>query len=332
MQASKVRIGILGAGSMGAEHAYCYRQIAGAEIAGIFSRNVERAKALAQQCDAAAYADARLLIADPNVDAIDVCVPSENHRAFVVEALASGKHVFCETPFALSMADSDAMIEAAKKAKRVLLVGLLLRSAAHYEHIGRVALSGEHGAVLSVTTFRLGSYLRPGAPDHKSHYSDPSTELMTFDFDFVNTLLGRPNRLSATGVKTETGAIGEISAVLDYGGSKSATVLASGIMPIVSPFTAGFRVLFERAVYELVMTFGDGPPTIDFRVSSADGPKRSVEIAGHNPYEKELQHFVDCVRSGTSSPLLGPEHAVAALELSLATQRALRDGVPARLG
>jgi predicted dehydrogenase len=331
MSAGKIRVGILGAGAMGSEHAYCYSVIEDAELVGIFSRNRERALAAAKGSTALAVTDPFRLIDDESIDAIDVCVPSVNHREFVVAALNKGKHVFCETPFALALADAEAMMAAAEKAKRVLLVGLLLRSAAQYEHIHQVAASGEHGAVLSVTAFRLGSYLRPGAPDHKPHYSDPSTELMTFDFDFVIALLGRPSRVTATEVKMEDGSPGEISALLDYGGTKSATVLASGIMPVSRPFTAGFRVVFERAAYELTTEFGEGPPNSDFQVFPSNGPRKKVEIRGHNPYEKELRHFVECVRNGVPSSLLNAGHAVAALEMSLATQRALRERAPVPL-
>lgn len=316
---------------MGSAHASCYSEIDGVEIAGIFSRNAERARAAAKKWATAAVTDPVRLISDGDIDAIDVCVPSANHRDFVIAALRHGKHVFCETPFALSLADAEEMIAASRDAKRILAVGLLLRSEAHYEHVHRIASSGEYGTVLSIVTFRLGSYLRPGAPDHKPHYSDPSTELMTFDFDFVLSVLGRPQQLSATSWNTAEGRPGEIAVVLDYGGMRSATVLASGVMPVSFPFRAGFRVLFEHAALELASEFGDGPPKTEFSLFSSDGLRRAVAIKGHNPYEKELRHFLHCVRHGSETVLLNPAHAVAALEMSFATQRALNDHTPVRL-
>ncbi len=325
MSESKVKVAILGAGAMGSEHADCFREIEGVEVAGVFSRNLERAEVAARICNAKAVADPSELVKDRSIDAIDVCVPSANHREFVVAALEQGKHVFCETPFALRLEDAEAMIEAARKSKKVLLVGLLLRSAAHYEHIYRIAASGELGKILSVVTYRLGSYLRAGAPDHKDHYSDPSTELMTFDFDFVQWLLGRPRRVTATAVNTESGTPGEISAVLDYEGSVAATVLASGIMPASFPFSAGYRVVFERGAFELDTVFEDGPPKITFTFFPQQGSAQAVTVAGHNPYEKELRHFVACVRGEAAPALLSAEHALTALKLSLATQQSLRE-------
>jgi UDP-N-acetylglucosamine 3-dehydrogenase len=325
MSDSKVKVGILGAGAMGSEHAGCFRAIEGTEVVGVFSRNRERAAACAQICGAKPASDPLALINDPSIDAIDVCVPSANHREFVVAALMQGKHVFCETPFALKLDDAEAMIEAAKKSGKILMVGLLMRSAAHYEHIHRLAASGELGRILSVVTYRLGSYLRAGAPDHKEHYSDPSTELMTFDFDFVQWLLGKPRRLTATAVNTDNGVPGEISAVLDYEGSCTATALASGVMPVSFPFSAGFRVVFERGAFELNVVFEAGPPKITFTFFPQRGAMEALEIPGHNPYEKELRHFIACIRKEADPALLAPERALETLKLSLATQRSLRE-------
>ena len=120
----------------------------------------------------------------------------------MVPALDAGKHVFCETPLALELDEARQMRDAARRADRLLQVGLLMRSLGAYEHIKAVATSGEHGRLLSVATWRLGSYLHPGAPDHKAHYGDPSTELMTFDFDFIQWLMGPPGRLSASAARS----------------------------------------------------------------------------------------------------------------------------------
>ena len=87
------------------------------------------------------------------------------------------------------------MRDAARRAGRLLQVGLLMRSVSAYGHVEAVARSGEHGRLLSVATWRLGSYLHADAPDRKAHYGDPSTELMTFDFDFVHWLMGQPQSL-----------------------------------------------------------------------------------------------------------------------------------------
>jgi UDP-N-acetylglucosamine 3-dehydrogenase len=320
---STIRIGILGAGAMGAEHAAVYANIADVKVVGVFARDLERARSVAALCEAEPFTDAEALIQNAAVEAIDVCVPSMVHHTFVIPALVHGKHVFCETPLALHLDDAQQMLKAARRANRLLQVGLLMRSAAAYEHVKVAVSSEEYGRLLSLTTYRLGSYLRPGAPDYRAHYSDPSTELLTFDFDFAQWLMGRPTRLSASAVRTAQGSPGEISALLSYEEGRHATLVASGLMPRGFPFSVGFRALFEHAAFELQTVFEDGPPRSKFTVINDHTSPQLVRIPNRNPYQVELQRFVDCIRGRADVRLLDAERAVEALILSTATQRAL---------
>ena len=69
-----MRIGILGGGWMGSVHAECYQRIEGAKVVGVFSRDRERAETAAKICDAKALVDPSVLLDDPDIDAIDVCL------------------------------------------------------------------------------------------------------------------------------------------------------------------------------------------------------------------------------------------------------------------
>jgi predicted dehydrogenase len=211
------------------------------------------------------------------------------------------------------------MRDAARKAGRLLQVGLLCRSIASYRHVKEIAEAGTHGRLLSLATWRLASYLHPDAPDHKAHYGDPTTELMTFDLDFANWLFGKPTRVSAAGT-------GEVTALLDYGDGRSATIAASGLMPPGTPFTVGFRALFETAAFELQQVFRDGPPEIAFTIAEGRSAPRPVDLRGGNPYEIELRRFVDCIAGKATPELLDADRAVVAQRLSLAVQQALAQG------
>jgi predicted dehydrogenase len=67
------------------------------------------------------------------------------------------------------------------------------------------------------------------------------------------------------------------------------------------------------------------PPSTTFQCYPEDGPPQPGAIAGHNPYAWELNHFIDCIRGNADRDLLDPSHALAALKLSLATQRSLQE-------
>jgi predicted dehydrogenase len=324
MERTKTRLGILGAGAMGATHAAAYATMADVEVVGVFARDVEKARSIAALCKASTVIDARTLIEDDRVDAIDICLPSPIHPQFAIAALDRGKHVFCETPMALTMDEALAMREAARKADRLLQIGLLMRSIGAYRHVRAAVETGDKGRLLGLSTWRLGSYLRSDTPDHKSHYGDPTTELMTFDFDVANWLMGRPTQLMA-------GGNGEITALPRYDDGRSATIAASGLMPAGAPFRVGFRALFEEAAFELEPVFEGGPPRNTFTIVDGRSGPRPIALPGVNPYEVELRNFVDCVQGKADPALLDAEHAIAALALSLAAQSALATGAPVPL-
>ena len=286
---------------MGKTHAAAYATLSDVEVVDVPARDSDRVRQMLERRD---------------IDAVDICLPSNVHAHFAILALQHGKHVFCETPMAFDLEEAKAMRDAARKAGRLLQVGLLCRSIASYRHIKEVAAAGTHGKLLSLATWRLGSYLRPVAPDHKAHYGDPTIELMTFDLDFAIWVMGAAPRVAAAGT-------GEITALLDYGNGHSATIAASGLMPAGAPFTVGFRTLFEGAVFELQQVFRDGPPEIAFTIAERKLAPRPVQLASGNPYEIELRRFVDCIAGRANPALLDADRAIEALELSLAVQRAL---------
>jgi UDP-N-acetylglucosamine 3-dehydrogenase len=117
---AEVRIAILGAGAMGTTHAAAYAAMPEVSVAGVFSRDPARAAAVAAICKALPVTDAAQLIQRADIDAIDVCLPSENHHDVVIPALEAGKHVFCESPLALDLEQAQRMRDAARGAKRLL--------------------------------------------------------------------------------------------------------------------------------------------------------------------------------------------------------------------
>jgi predicted dehydrogenase len=117
-----IKIAIIGAGGMAAYHAKGFRE-AGADIVALADVNKAAAeKAAAKHGIAKVYGDvAAMLRAEPSLDAVSVIVPNKFHAPLALQALAAGKHVFCEKPPALSAAEMAKMKAAAAKAKRTLM-------------------------------------------------------------------------------------------------------------------------------------------------------------------------------------------------------------------
>src|SRR5687768_15957529 len=110
-----MKIGILGSGFMGGIHARAYAKMPDVTIAAVSSRNLDKAEKLAKEFGARATIEDRSIIEDPAIEAISNTLPTHLHAEATIAALKAGKHVLVEKPFALTAADCDGMIAAAKE-------------------------------------------------------------------------------------------------------------------------------------------------------------------------------------------------------------------------
>src|SRR5215204_7179509 len=106
-----LRVAILGAGFMGSTHARAFHSLPGVELAGIYAHSDRRAQPLADELGTSWTNDLDRLIKDDTIDAIDVCLPTPEHRSTTEAAIAAGKHVLLEKPIALTVEDADALVQ-----------------------------------------------------------------------------------------------------------------------------------------------------------------------------------------------------------------------------
>lgn len=118
----KIGIAVLGGGAVAQRrHLPEYAANKNAEIIGIFDLNQERAAEVAEQYGCKAYGSLEEALADPQVDAVSVCVPNKYHAPYAIAALKAGKHVLVEKPMATSLEESRAMLEAQKESGKILM-------------------------------------------------------------------------------------------------------------------------------------------------------------------------------------------------------------------
>ena len=211
-----IRIGLLGGGFMGASHAASYRALGDrVRVKTVGSRRSDRAVAVAESLGAELTDDLDAAIRDPEVDAVDVCLPTPLHREAAEAAFAAGKHVLLEKPIALTLEDADAIVAAAERSGRLFMVGLVLRFWPEYVELQRRLAGGELGRPLSVSTPRLS----PPA-DWNDWMGDPAqsggvpVDLLIHDFDQMNWLLGTPRRVFARAPHPD-----HVHALVEYDGA-----------------------------------------------------------------------------------------------------------------
>src|SRR5579863_5688832 len=134
------RIGIVGIGFMGMIHYLAAQRVAVAKVVALCSRDPKKLAGdwtsiqgnfgpRGTQMDLtglARHSDFEALLADPQIDLVDLCVPNDAHAWMAVKALRAGKHVLVEKPIALSTVDADSMVAAARDAGKLLMVGHVL--------------------------------------------------------------------------------------------------------------------------------------------------------------------------------------------------------------
>ena len=187
-------VAILGGGFMGVSHAGNYAALGErVRVKTVCSRSAERAQRVADLVGADVSTDLEAAVADPEVDAVDICLPTPLHRTTAELAFDDGKHVFLEKPLALTVEDGEAIVRAAERGGRTFMVGLVLRFWPEYVELQRRVSSGELGRPLSLAASRLS----PPA-DWADWFADAaqsggtSVDLMVHDFDQANWLLGEP--------------------------------------------------------------------------------------------------------------------------------------------
>lgn len=166
------RIGIIGpGGAADLRLAPALREVTGAELWSVYSRDAKRALDFAKQHGAAApdpaFSDLRLMLADPALNAVLIATPDRLHAPHAIAAAEAGKHVFVEKPMATSVPDARLMIDACRAASVTLAVGYH-----HRFHVGHRLLAREvHGGVLGELRHMrvLWSFTAKGALGWRSH-------------------------------------------------------------------------------------------------------------------------------------------------------------------
>ncbi len=233
-----INVGIIGCGSIAKQrHAYEYSIHPQVKIAGFFDLEAKRAQALADKFDTKVYKTMEEMLADPNIDAVSVCTANTYHAACTIAALESGKHVLCEKPMATSWEDCVAMMEAAKKAGKRLMIGQNQRLAPAHAKAKKILESGELGRVISF----------------QSTFGHKGPEMWSVD-QSANTWFFKKN-LAAFGSMADLG-IHKIDLMRYLIGGKVTAVYAK-LMTLDKKFPDGNLIeVDDNAV--LVLTFGEG--------------------------------------------------------------------------
>jgi predicted dehydrogenase len=225
--AERIRWGIAGTGVIAAAFAEDLRLLDDAELVAVGSRSQQAADRFADTHGAARrHVGYDALAADSEVDAIYVAVPHTGHEAVTLTALAAGKAVLCEKPFAINAAQAERMIAAARAAGAFLMEAMWVRFLPHQVGLRELISAGRIGEIRSLIVDR-GEVL---SSDPAHRVLDPALgggallDLGIYPVSFASMFLGTPDRVAAFATQAVTGVDAQTSAVFGYGSGAQALV------------------------------------------------------------------------------------------------------------
>jgi predicted dehydrogenase len=160
----KVRVGIIGVG-IGQAHIKGYSKVPQAEVVALCDLDEDRARSVAKNCQLETVdilTDYHALLERTDVDAVSVCLPNKLHRPVAVDALQAGKHVICEKPLALNVADAEQIAAAAAKSGKKCMVAQVKRFAPEAQYLKQLVEAGELGDIYYAHSFWLRKRGIPG--------------------------------------------------------------------------------------------------------------------------------------------------------------------------
>jgi len=342
-----LRVGIAGIGFMGWIHYLAYQKVKGIKLAAVSTRDPKRRGGdwrgiqgnfgpPGEQVDlsgVAKYSQLAELLADPAIDLVDLCLPPNLHCDASIAALKAGKHVFVEKPMALTAADCDKMVAAARKAGKQILVGHVLPLLPEYAFARNAIDSGKYGKLLGGHFKRVIS-----DPSWLKDFFDPAkvggplVDLHVHDAHFIRLLFGMPTAVTSQG-RLRGDVVEYCVSQFRFADPALVVSAASGVVNQQGrSFTHGFEIHLEKATlyFDLAVLAGGKlqitPLTLLDSKGKAEQPKLPPGDPMLSAFEAEVKEVAQSINSGKPSPLLSGDLARDAIVLCHKQTEAVRSG------
>lgn len=319
-----LKIGLIGCGFMGSMHANCYQNITGVQVTAVADIRREKAEGLAALSGAEIYATGKDLIANADVDAIDICLPTYLHAEHALLAMKKVKYLFVEKPVALTAEEGKAMIEAAKENGVNVQIGQVIRFWDEYVELAKILQEKRYGKVIHANFRRLSPVPTWGWEDwllDAKRSGGAGQDLHIHDVDYVLSVFGEPQSFSSA--KNTLGNTNDYVCTLMKYPDFVVSVEGTWGLPESYPFTATFRVVFENATVEnagagLMCYDKNGAHEIKIEKKILGGDSYAGgNISDLGGYYNELLYFCNCAINGEKTDKATLPDAVQSLEFIL---------------
>jgi predicted dehydrogenase len=301
--AAPLRLGVVGVGVMGCNHARVLAEMPGVRLVGVADPDGKQADHVSRTLGCAAVPDIRDLL-ELGVDALSIAAPTHLHRTIALAAVARGVHVLVEKPIASSVEEGREIIAAARRAGVTLMVGHVERFNPAVQAI-KEALRDED--ILSIAITRVGPF-----PPRMSNVG-VVIDLAVHDIDLISwftesEIIEVQPQLSSAKAEREDIALLQFrtaSGVLAHINTNWLTPFKARTVHVATKAKYVIGDLLTRQVTECFGFQSDGSYSM-----------RHLSVGHAEPLRAELSAFVSAVRSNTRPPVTG-EEGVASLEIAI---------------
>ena len=333
----KIRWGIMSTARINDALLDPIRQAKRSELAAVASRDLEKAKAYAQEKDIPkAYGSYEALLADPEIDVVYVSLPNTLHPEWTVKAAEAGKHVLCEKPIVNTLKELD-KVEAAAKANNVTIFEAFM-----YLHhpqtlkVKEMIQAGKLGDLQLIVSW-FSYYLPPEDSDNIRLNPNLAGGCLWDVGVYPNSLAivmaqaGPPVEVWANQIKGETGVDVSMVGQMKFANGVTAQI-SSGFR---CPFRQGAHIVGERGIiqiYEPWKPCTNGRDSLIDFFTGDDDPTETITIpaTGNNPYLWEVKAMEACVLDG-AKPVVPLSLSREFLRSVLALFESANTGQPVRL-
>jgi len=293
----KIKVGIIGVGYLGMQHARIASYLEEADLRAVADIQFKKAFEIGNRHGVRYYQNYEEMLDD--IDAGIVAANTSAHYDIALRLLEQGKHVLVEKPITETVAQGEALIAAARKNNLILQVGHLERFNPAVEAVENIISEPKF-----IEVQRLGSF------SARSLDVDVVLDLMVHDLDIIMALIkDEVSVIRSTGIHVVSDKVDIANARLEFKGGCVATLTASRVH---QGKVRKLRI-FEPTSYYAI-DYIDQEVKI-FPLSGRQTDIKSVKIKKEEPLKKEIQNFLTCIAEGRPGKVSG-EEGLRALRLA----------------
>ncbi len=336
-----IKVGVVGLGMMGTTHLDVYSKHPGVEVFAVadIDPDVLRGRKTAagnvkgqaaggfDLAKVRQYDEGLKLIADPDVDLVDICLWTPLHVKYAKAALAAGKHVLCEKPMCRTAREAAALAAAAATAKGYYMTAMCMRFWPGWDWLKTAIAKRTYGKCLAAHFRRVTSPIRKPFYLDGKRCGGAILDLHIHDTDFVQYCFGVPEAVYSRGYSRPTSEPDHVLTHYLYPDVPLVTAEGGWAYADGFGFKMQFTVNFERATAAFDF---DGKNNVT--LTRPGQPAEKVEVGDTMGYQHEIAYLIECIQKRRRPAIVTPADGVNTMRIVEAERKSVRTGRVVKLG